>query len=104
MHQDLILADRIFLGEQDLHFFNEGTHLRLYEKLGAHPLVVDGVAGTAFAVWAPNAEQVSVIGEFNDWNTTSHPLSAKGQSGSLGAILPWHRQRNHIQISYHFSL
>ncbi len=88
VHQDLILADRIFLGEQDLHFFNEGTHLRLYEKLGAHPLSWTASAGTAFAVWAPNAEQVSVIGEFNDWNTTSHPLSAKGQSGIWERFFP----------------
>ena len=70
-----------FLGEQDLFLFNEGTHLRLYEKLGAHPLTHNGAEGTYFAVWAPDAEQVSVIGDFNDWNEASHPLHVKGQSG-----------------------
>src|SRR5262245_33245495 len=85
---DQVPADHILLGAQDLHFFNEGTHARLYEKLGAHPLVMDGVAGTAFAVWAPDAEQVSVIGEFNDWNTTSHPLFPKGQSGIWERFFP----------------
>src|SRR5215208_1605834 len=56
------------LGEQDLYLFGEGNHLRLYEKLGAHPIEFEGVAGTSFAVWAPNARRVSVIGDFNFWN------------------------------------
>jgi len=71
----------LILGEQDLFLFNEGTHLRLYEKLGAHPLTVNGEEGTYFAVWAPDAEHVSVIGEFNGWDKASHPLHVKGQSG-----------------------
>src|SRR5262245_54794986 len=78
----------LLLGEQDLFLFNEGTHLRLHEKLGAHPVILDGVEGTAFAVWAPDAEQVSVIGEFNDWNKTSHPLFPKGQSGLWERFFP----------------
>jgi 1,4-alpha-glucan branching enzyme len=76
------------LGEQDLFFFNEGTHLRLFEKLGAHLVKDKDVAGTYFAVWAPNAEQVSVIGEFNEWNKTSHPLQPKGQSGIWERFFP----------------
>lgn len=76
------------LGERDLHFFNEGTHFRLHEKLGAHLLTVDGVEGTYFAVWAPDAKQVSVIGEFNGWDKTSHPLSPKGQSGIWERFFP----------------
>ncbi|MGH7966811.1 MAG: 1,4-alpha-glucan branching protein GlgB [Candidatus Binatia bacterium] len=76
------------LGEQDLHFFNEGTHFRLHEKLGAHLLTVDGVEGTYFAVWAPDAKQVSVIGEFNGWDKASHPLAVKGRSGVWERFFP----------------
>ena len=69
------------LSEEDLYLFNEGSHLRLYQKLGAHLLTVNGLSGTYFAVWAPNARQVSVIGDFNGWNRQSHPLRERGQSG-----------------------
>lgn len=69
------------LSEDDLYLFNEGSHFELYNKMGAHPLVVDGVSGTYFAVWAPNANYVAVIGDFNGWNTSSHPLKTKGASG-----------------------
>jgi len=69
------------LSDLDLHLFNEGRHYRLYEKLGAHPVKVAGVSGTYFAVWAPNANYVSVIGDFNGWNTGSHPLHPRAQSG-----------------------
>ena len=73
--------DVTLFSKNDLYLFNEGTHYRLYEKLGAHPMTVDGVEGTYFAVWAPNARQVSVLGEFNGWNKTSHHLHSRGQSG-----------------------
>lgn len=76
------------LGEQDLFLFNEGTHFRLYEKLGAHPLRINGVSGTYFAVWAPDAERVSVIGEFNGWDKNSHLLRVKGQSGIWEGFFP----------------
>ncbi len=70
------------LSDDDLHLFNEGTHFRLYDHLGAHPLTTDdGTAGTYFAVWAPNAERVSVIGDFNNWDATTHPLRPRGNSG-----------------------
>jgi 1,4-alpha-glucan branching enzyme len=65
----------------DLYLFNEGSHYRLYEKLGAHTLTVDGEQGTYCAVWAPNAERVSIVGDFNDWNGERHPLRPKGNSG-----------------------
>ncbi|MBP5191971.1 MAG: 1,4-alpha-glucan branching enzyme, partial [Eubacterium sp.] len=52
----------------DVSLFNEGEHYEIYEKLGAHPMEVDGVKGTLFALWAPNAERVSVVGNFNNWN------------------------------------
>ena len=62
----------------DLRLFNEGRHLHIYRILGAHPRVVDGIAGVLFAVWAPNAAQVSVVGDFNYWNGLCHPLRRRG--------------------------
>jgi 1,4-alpha-glucan branching enzyme len=67
------------LGEQDLHLFREGTHARLYHKLGCR---VDG-GGARFTVWAPNAEAVSVIGDFNDWRADAHPASARADGSGL---------------------
>ncbi|MCT7374222.1 1,4-alpha-glucan branching protein GlgB [Chelativorans salis] len=61
-------------GDLDRHLLGEGRHLRLYEKLGAHPMKCDGVAGTRFAVWAPNASRVSVIGNFNFWEGRRHTM------------------------------
>jgi 1,4-alpha-glucan branching enzyme len=69
------------LTDQDLYLFNEGSHFRLYDKLGAHRLSHEGVEGTYFAVWAPDAKQVFVIGSFNDWAKETHPLRPKGNSG-----------------------
>src|SRR3954454_14266410 len=66
------------LGEQDLYLFNEGSHLRLWEHLGAHPL--EG-GGAVFGVWAPSVERVSVVGDFNGWDREADPLSARGASG-----------------------
>ena len=76
------------LTDDDLYLFNEGSHYRLYEKLGAHPMNVDGMEGTYFAVWAPNARQVFVIGEFNGWDRSSHPLRSRGQSGIWEGFIP----------------
>jgi 1,4-alpha-glucan branching enzyme len=76
------------LTEDDLYLFNEGNHFRLYEKLGAHPMRVEGTAGTYFAVWAPDAEQVSVTGTFNDWSKESHPLRVRGESGIWEGFIP----------------
>ncbi len=73
---------------EDLHWFNEGTHSHLYEKLGAHPLTVEGAGGTHFAAWAPNARFVSVIGDFNGWDKGSHPLRARERSGIWEGFLP----------------
>jgi 1,4-alpha-glucan branching enzyme len=76
------------LSSDDLFLFNEGSHHRLYEKLGAHTLTLDGAEGTYFAVWAPNAKQVSVIGDFNSWDKSSHLLRPKGQSGIWEGFIP----------------
>lgn len=73
----------------DIHLFKEGSHHRLYEKLGSHPMSVGKSDGTYFAVWAPNAEYVSVVGEFNGWNRDSHPLGVRWDgSGIWEAFLP----------------
>ena len=76
------------LTEDDLYLFNEGSHFRLYEKLGAHLMRVEGAAGTYFAVWAPDAEQVSVTGTFNEWSKESHLLRARGESGIWEGFIP----------------
>src|SRR5258708_33924412 len=76
------------LTSHDLHLFNEGTHYRLYEKLGAHPVTVNNVAGTHFAVWAPAAEQVSVIGDFNYWRPGEQPLRPRESSGIWEGFIP----------------
>jgi 1,4-alpha-glucan branching enzyme len=76
------------LTDQDLYLFNEGSHLRLYEKLGSHPMVRDGVAGTAFAVWAPNAERVAVMGDFNGWSKEATPLAPRADSGIWEGFVP----------------
>jgi 1,4-alpha-glucan branching enzyme len=82
------LAGGSLLTDQDLYLFNEGSHFRLYEKLGAHPVVRDDVAGTYFAVWAPEAERVTVIGDFNRWDKGATPLAVKGSSGIWEGFLP----------------
>jgi 1,4-alpha-glucan branching enzyme len=81
--------DASLLGEQDFHLFNEGTHYRAYRKLGSHPTrAADGTAGVSFAVWAPNAARVSVMGDFNGWNRDAHPLVARGSSGIWEGFVP----------------
>jgi len=69
------------ISESDVFLFNEGSHFRLYDKLGAHPQTNDGRQGVHFAVWAPNAEGVSVIGDFNGWGGAAHPLRSRNDSG-----------------------
>ena len=66
------------LTDYDLYLLGEGNHLRLYDKLGAHPMVLDGVAGVAFVVWAPNAHRVSVVGDFNFWDGRRHAMRVRG--------------------------
>jgi 1,4-alpha-glucan branching enzyme len=80
--------DVTLLTDVDLHLFNEGSHAHLYEKLGSHPLTVGDVPGCYFAVFAPDALRVSVMGEFNGWNKETHPLVARAQSGIWEGFVP----------------
>jgi 1,4-alpha-glucan branching enzyme len=76
------------LGELDLHLAIEGRHHELYERLGAHPKVVDEVAGTVFAVWAPSARAVAVVGDFNSWDGRLHPMRSLGAAGVWELFVP----------------
>jgi 1,4-alpha-glucan branching enzyme len=78
-----VLHGPSLLTDHDIYLFKEGSHARLYEKLGSHLLTVDGVQGTLFAVWAPNAEQVSVMGDFNGWNNGSHRLAPRWDGSGI---------------------
>jgi 1,4-alpha-glucan branching enzyme len=80
--------DVSLLTDDDLYLFNEGNHYRLYHKLGSHVLQEKEAAGTYFAVWAPDAEQVWVTGDFNDWDKGRHPLSHRAQSGIWEGFIP----------------
>ncbi len=85
---DPIRYDISLLTADDLYLFNEGNHFRLYDKLGAHILEPEGQTGTYFAVWAPGAAKVFVMGDFNHWKKTSHPLVPRGQSGIWEGFIP----------------
>ncbi len=76
------------LTDYDRHLLNEGTHWTSYERLGAHLRTVNGVTGVNFAVWAPNAEAVSVIGDFNEWDGRRHPMSKHIPSGFWELFIP----------------
>jgi len=80
-------SSSVELTDLDFHLFSEGTHTRIYEKLGAHLTARAGVPGTSFAVWAPNAGAVSVIGDFNAWDNGRTPLAA-GPSGIWSSFVP----------------
>jgi len=93
------------LSKDDLYLFNEGSHFHLYEKFGARPATHDGAAGTYFSVWAPNAEEVSVIGLFNDWKPGQHPLHSREHSGIWEGFLPGVEKgalyKYHIRSRFH---
>ncbi len=76
------------ISDFDLYLFGEGTHYRTYLKMGAHPMTIDGIQGVHFAVWAPNAIRVSVIGWFNRWDGRHHPMQNRGSSGLWEIFIP----------------
>lgn len=76
------------IAEYDMYLFGQGDHHKIYEKLGAHPMVREGITGVQFAVWAPDARNVSVIGDFNDWHGGKHQMRSLGQSGIWELFIP----------------
>ena len=80
------------LTDQDIYLFNEGNHVRLYEKFGAHPVAGGPVEGTHFAVWAPNALEVYVMGDFNGWNKNRDALKERARSGIWEGFIPGVKQ------------
>ncbi|HWP46581.1 MAG TPA: 1,4-alpha-glucan branching protein GlgB [Candidatus Limnocylindrales bacterium] len=94
-----------FLTSHDIYLFKQGSHFRLYNKLGSHITTLEGVQGTYFAVWAPNAEYVSVIGDFNGWNRESHPLKIREDEsgiweGFIAGVGPGTLYKYHIISRY----
>jgi 1,4-alpha-glucan branching enzyme len=83
-----VMYDSSPLTDDDLYLFNEGSHFRLYDKLGAHPMKHEGKEGTCFAVWAPDAQKVYVMGDFNGWDKESHPLRPRRKSGIWEGFIP----------------
>ena len=100
MKKESVRYDRTLLTDQDIYLFKEGSHYNLYNKLGAHILTVDGMRGSYFAVWAPNAARVSVVGDFNGWRREDHPLQVRWDGSGIwegfvpgvsqGAIYKYH--------------
>jgi 1,4-alpha-glucan branching enzyme len=82
------VQDPAWLSGDDLHWFNEGTHCRIYQKMGAHLAEQNGLAGVVFSVWAPNAEHVFVMGDFNGWSKSRHALRLLGNSGVWSGFIP----------------
>ncbi|MCP1171441.1 1,4-alpha-glucan branching protein GlgB [Ralstonia chuxiongensis] len=78
----------LLLGDLDLHLLNEGTHWALASCLGAQAIRIDGISGVRFAVWAPNAQRVSVVGDFNQWDGRRHPMRLRHQAGVWELFLP----------------
>ena len=76
------------ISEFDTYLFAKGRHYEIYEKMGAHLAEEDGKAGTYFSVWAPNARSVSVVGDFNNWDRTAHPMQPVQQSGIWDIFVP----------------
>ena len=81
-------TEKVFISEADQYLFSQGTHYDIYKKLGAHLSVEDGKEGVYFGVWAPNAVEVHVVGNFNGWNETSHAMEKLGPVGIWGLFIP----------------
>ena len=86
------------LGELDLYLFGQGEHFEAYKVFGAHPREVDGIPGTAFAVWAPNAQRVSVVGDFNSWDGRRHLMRRLGGSGVWEIFIPEVGEGSHYKF------
>ena len=89
------------IGQLDLHLIGEGTHRRLWDALGARPMTVDGEAGVAFAVWAPAARGVAVVGDFNGWDERRHPMRSMGATGVWELFVPDARVGDRYKLVIH---
>src|SRR3989449_484574 len=108
---DLVIADRSgtvrrtrdpysflpTLGESDLFLFGKGDERRIYDKLGAQLRTIDGVSGASFAVWAPNAQRISVVGDFNNWDGRAHQMRSLGLSGVWEIFIPGVAEGGHYK-------
>ncbi|QQL45069.1 1,4-alpha-glucan branching protein GlgB [Sulfuriroseicoccus oceanibius] len=88
----------LIIGEQDCYFWGEGTHYDAYKTLGAHPRTIDGIEGTAFAVWAPNARRVSVVGDFNRWDGRTHIMRKRIEAGVWELFIPGVTEGDHYKF------
>jgi 1,4-alpha-glucan branching enzyme len=88
------------IGDYDLYLFGEGNHTRIYDEFGAHPMRIGHTDGVHFAVWAPNAHRVSVVGDFNGWDGRAHPMRALGSSGVWEIFIP----AAHVGQNYKFEI
>ena len=88
----------MILGELDMHLFREGNHQKLHDCLGAHLDVREGVAGVRFAVWAPNARRVSVVGDFNNWDGRRHPMRLRIEGGIWELFIPGVKEQAHYKF------
>ena len=86
------------LGELDLYLLAEGNHLASYKKLGAHPILHEGVEGVAFAVWAPNASAISLVGDFSAWDGRRMPMRRRGATGFWELFVPGLRAGPSLQV------
>jgi 1,4-alpha-glucan branching enzyme len=97
--------DFSLLSDYDVYLFNEGAHGRLYEKMGAHQVTHNGTEGVHFAVWAPDAWAIFVMGDFNGWNKHSHALRVRGSSGIWEGFVPGLKEgasyKFHVESRYH---
>jgi 1,4-alpha-glucan branching enzyme len=96
-HDDPYRFGRI-ISEYDLYLFGEGSHTRIYDKLGAHPLRIGSTEGVHFAVWSPNAERVSVVGDFNGWDGRAHPMRALMPNGIWEIFIPAAHERQRYKF------
>ena len=83
-----IEREKVFISETDQYLFAQGTHYDIYKKLGAHLSREEGTDGVFFAVWAPNAVQVHVVGSFNGWDENAHPMVKIGRGGIWTVFVP----------------
>jgi 1,4-alpha-glucan branching enzyme len=86
------------LGDLDMYLYREGNHFEIYKKLGAHLTEINGHAGVSFAVWAPNAQRVSVVGDFNGWDGRAHPMRKRIESGIWEIFIPGVVEEAHYKL------